>query len=43
MLNTRVHQSEASMATDTVPIAERGVATLSEQAWERARYSNSMV
>ena len=25
------------MATDTVPIAERGVATLSEQAWERAR------
>lgn len=24
------------MATDTVPIAERGVATLSEQAWERA-------
>ena len=25
------------MATDTVPIAEHGVATLPEQAWERAR------
>ena len=25
------------MATDTVPITEHGVATLSEQAWERAR------
>jgi putative transposase len=37
MLNTRVHQSEVSMATDTAPIAEHGVATLPEQAWERAR------
>ncbi|WP_247754020.1 helix-turn-helix domain-containing protein [Citrobacter freundii] len=37
MLNTRVHQSEVSMATDTVPIAEHGVATLPDQAWERAR------
>ncbi|MFU7505106.1 hypothetical protein ACA544_08125 [Vibrio cholerae] len=37
MLNTRVHQSEVSMATDTAPITEHGVATLPEQAWERAR------
>ena len=37
MLNTRVHQTELSMATDTPPIAEKGVATLPEQAWERAR------
>lgn len=33
MLNPRVHQSEVSMATDTVSISEHGVATLSEQAW----------
>lgn len=25
------------MATDTAPITEHGVATLPEQAWERAR------
>jgi putative transposase len=37
MLNTRVHQTEVSVATDTPPITEHGVATLSEQAWERAR------
>nr|WP_258237779.1 hypothetical protein [Pseudomonas aeruginosa]UUC08615.1 TniB family NTP-binding protein [Pseudomonas aeruginosa] len=28
MLNTRVHQSEVSMATDTPRIPEQGVATL---------------
>ncbi len=37
MLNTRVHQSEVSMATDTPRIPEQGVATLPDEAWERAR------
>ena len=36
MLNTRVHQSEVSMATDTPRIPEYGVATMSDQAWEHA-------
>jgi putative transposase len=37
MLNTCVHQSEVNMATDTARITEHGVATLPEQAWQRAR------
>ena len=37
MLNTGMHQSEMSMATDTQRIPEQGVATLPEQAWKRAR------
>lgn len=33
MLNTRVHQSEVSMATNTPRIPEQGVATLPDEAW----------
>jgi putative transposase len=43
MLNTCVHQTEVSIATDTPPIAEHGLATLPEQAWERARRRSEII
>jgi putative transposase len=43
MLNTRVHQSELIMATDTPRISEHGVATLPDEAWEQARHQMEII
>jgi putative transposase len=42
MLNTRMHQSEAGHG-DTSPIAEQGVATLSDEAWVQAQHRTEII